>query len=157
MARFDTTGMDELLADMKRLGELSGEVSDKMLMAGAEAIKGAWKESAERHRLRDSGDMIESIGFPKSPKTAGDVRTIDIYPQGNDKHGVRNATKAFVLNYGTKGSTSENAQRKRRKMDKRPGPGIPATHWVDDADKASGEPVMAAMTKIWDEHLKGKT
>lgn len=156
MARFDTQGLDELLADMKKQGELVGEVADKMLMAGAEEVKNAWRASAERNQLRDSGDMIESIGFPRKPKTAGDVRTIDIYPQGRDRKGVRNAEKAFILNYGTAGSNSLNAQRKRKKQDKRKGPGIPATHWVDDADKASGEPVMAAMERIWDEHLKGQ-
>jgi len=155
MARFDTTGLDELLADMKRLGELSGDTADKMLMAGAEAVKEEWRKSAEKHRLRDTGDMIESIGFPRQPKTAGGIRTIDIYPQGKDRKGVRNAEKAFILNYGTQGTNSDNARRKRGKVDKRKGAGIPATHWVDDADKASGEPVMEAMGKIWDEHLKG--
>jgi hypothetical protein len=157
MARFEMDGFDELLAEMKRMGELSGETADKMLMAGAEQAKQAWKESAERQNLKDTTDMINSIGYSRAPKTAGDIRTIDIYPQGKDRKGVRNAEKAFILNYGTKGSSSANAQRKRRKKDKRPGPGIPATHWVDDADTASGEPVMQAMTRIWDEHLKGNT
>ena len=137
MARFETSGLDELLTDMKRMGELSGEVADKMLMAGAEATKKAWKTSAQQHGHKDTGDMIDSIDYSRSPKTAGDVRQIDIYPQGKDDKGVRNAEKAFILNYGTK---------------KKPG-----SHWVDDADKASGEPVMTAMTKIWDEHLKGTT
>lgn len=157
MARFDMTGFDELLAEMKQLGELSGAVADKMLLAGAEEVKQAWKESAERQNLKDTTDMINSIGYPKSPKTTGDIRQIDIYPQGKDRKGVRNATKAFVLNYGTKGSTSKRAQKRRTKVDKRPGPGIPATHWVDDADTASGPLVIAAMERIWDEHLKGNT
>lgn len=155
MARFDTIGLDELLEDMKRLGELSGDVADKMLMAGADVVKDEWRKSAEKNQLRDTGDMIESIGFPRQPKTIGGIRTIDIYPQGKDRKGVRNAEKAFILNYGTQGTSSENAKRKRENSDKRKGPGIPATHWVDDADKASGEPVMEAMGKIWDEHLKG--
>lgn len=155
MARFEMQGFDELLDDMKRLGELSGDVADRMLMAGAEKVKVGWRRAAEKHGLQDTGDMIESIGYARAPKTAGDVRQIDIYPQGKDRKGVRNAEKAFVLHYGTKGSNSENAQRKRAKTDKRPGPGIPATHWVDDADAESGPLVMEAMTAIWDEHLKG--
>lgn len=155
MARFEMDGFDELLAEMKQLGELSGETADKMLMAGAEQVKQAWKESAERQNLKDTTDMINSIDYPKSPKTAGDIRTIDIYPQGKDRKGTRNAEKAFILNYGTKGSTSKRAQKRRAKVDKRPGPGIPATHWVDDADTASGPKVQAAMEQIWDEHLKG--
>lgn len=155
MARFETTGLDELVEDMKRMGELSGETADKMLLAAAEEVKGAWKETAERFNFRDTGDMIESIGFKGSPRTAGDVRMMDIYPQGKDSKGVRNAEKAFILHYGTSGSSSKSAQRQRRKKDKRPGPGIPATHWVDSADLLSGPRVMNAMTKIWDEHIGG--
>ena len=135
MGKFEMDGFDELLADMKKFGELDGEVADRMILAGAEQVKAAWKQSAERHKHRDTGDMISSIGYPRKPKTAGDVRSIDIYPQGKDSKGIRNAEKAFILNYGTKKTA--------------------ASHWVDDADKASGEPVMQAMTAIWDEHLKG--
>ena len=58
MARFETTGLDELVEDMKRMGELSGETADKMLLAAAEEVKGAWKETAERFNFRDTGDMI---------------------------------------------------------------------------------------------------
>ena len=136
MARFDTSGLDDVLADMKRLGELEGETADKMLMAGAEQVKKAWKSSAEKHRHRDTGDMIESIGYPRKPKTVYGVRAIDIYPQGKDRKGVRNAEKAFILHYGTK---------------KKPG-----SHWVDDADEMAAPLVTQAMTEIWDEHLKGK-
>jgi hypothetical protein len=135
MARFELSGFDDVLDEMKRLGELSGDVADRMLMAGAEVVKKEWKASAERSGHRDTGDMIASINYARKPKTAGDIRTIDIYPQGKDSKGVRNAEKAFILNYGTK----------TRK----------ASQWVDKADQASGEPVMQAMTKIWDEHLKG--
>ena len=135
MARLEMDGFDELLAEMKRMGELSGEVADKMLMAGAEEVKKAWRQSAKRVPHRVSGDLIESIDYARKPKTAGDIRTIDIYPQGKDRKGVRNAEKAFILNYGTKTRT--------------------ASHWVDDADRASGEPVMQAMTEIWGKHLEG--
>lgn len=136
MARFDTSGMDDVLAEMKRLGELEGDVADEMLLAGAEEVKKAWKASAEKHKHRDTGDMIKSIGFPRKPKSAQDVRTLDIYPQGKDKKGIRNAEKAFVLHYGTSK--------------------IPGSHWVDDADKASSEPVTKAMTEVWEKHLEGK-
>lgn len=135
MARFEMEGFDELLADMKRQGELVGEVADRMLMAGAEEVKKVWRQSAERVPHRVSGDLIESIDYARKPKTAGDIRTIDIYPQGKDRKGVRNAEKAFILNYG--------------KKNKAP------SHWVDDADRASGEPVMQAMTEIWEKHLEG--
>ena len=151
MAKFDVSGMDELLADMKRQGELAGETADKMLMAAAEEVKEAWRDEATRRDFHDIGDMIESIGYSRKPKTAGDVRTIDIYPQGKDKKGVRNAEKAFVLHYGRKGSGN-----KPRRGKKFSGPGIPATHWVDSAEDNAGPRALAAMERIWDEHLKGQ-
>lgn len=156
MARFNTTGLDDVLADMKRLGELTGETANKMLMAGAEQDKQAWRQAAEKHRIRDKEALIDSIGFARKPKDVGGIKTIDIYPQGKDAKGVRNAEKAFILHYGTSGSDSENAKRKRKKVDKRPGPGIPGTHWVDDADEMAAPLVTQAMTEIWDNHLKGK-
>lgn len=134
MARFEMDGFDELLAEMKQLGELSGETADKMLMAGAEQVKQAWKDSAEQHGHRDTGDMIASIGYSRTPKTAGDIKSVAIYPQGKDRKGVREAEKAYILNYGKKSK--------------------PPSHWVDDAERIAEPKVLSAMEKIWDEHIK---
>ena len=108
MARFDTEGIDDIIEDMKKLGELIGPTADKMLMAGAEADKKAWKQAAAIHghtppgkSKKATGEMVESVGFPRRPKTVDGIRQIDIYPQGKDKKGVRNAEKAFILHYGT--------------------------------------------------------
>lgn len=78
--------------------------------------------------------MIESIGFPKKPKLVGDVRMIDIYPQGKDRKGVRNAEKAFILHYGTSK--------------------IAATHWVTDADRICDTTVVPAMQREFDKILE---
>lgn len=136
MARFETSGIEDIMKDMKRLGETTGPVADEMLMAGAEEVKTSWKFAAAYHGLKHTGDMIESIGFPNKPRTAGDVRAIDIYPQGKDRKGVRNAEKAFINHYGTSRITG--------------------THFVDMADEESGPRVQATFEKIWDEHLKGQ-
>lgn len=151
MARFEVEGLDFIIADMKRHGELAGETAQEMLMAGAEEVKQAWKDEAERRQFKDTKAMIDSIGFPRAAKRASDILSIDIYPRGKDKKGTRNAEKAFILHWGT---TSSAAQ-KRRKKKKFSGPGIPRTLWVDDADKAAGPRVMEAYTRIWDEFLKG--
>ncbi len=135
MARFDTTGIDDIIDELIRMGEAGKEAGDKMLLAGAEEVKQAWKESAERHRHRDMGDLINSIGYLRQPKDVGGVREIDIYPRGKDRKGVRNAEKAFVLHYGTSS--------------------IYGSHWVDDADEASGPKVQAAMENIWDNFING--
>ena len=99
--------------------------------------------------LKLTGQLIESIGYPRTPKTVGDVRTIDIYPQGNStytigrdgkkvkrKKPVRNAEVAFIKHYGTSKT--------------------PGTFWVDDADDMSQEPVQTIMEQIWDSHLRRK-
>lgn len=136
MARFDTSGIDDIIDDLIRMGEEGKEVGDEMLMAAAEEVKQAWEESAEKYDLRKTGDMINSINYSSKPKDVGGVRTIDIYPQGKDRKGVRNAEKAFVLNYGSSS--------------------IPATHWVDEADETSAPKVQKAMEDIWDKFINGK-
>jgi HK97 gp10 family phage protein len=136
MARFDTTGINDLINDVLLLGDAGKEVGDKMLMAAAEEVKQAWKESAHRNDIKDTGDMINSIGFSRKPKDAQGVRTVDIYPQGKDRKGVRNAEKAFILHYGSSK--------------------LKSTHWVDEADNAAAPKVQEAMEKVFDEFLKGK-
>lgn len=133
MARFDMSGAEEMIRAMQRMAEDAGPAAEAVLQAGAEGVKRAWQEAAEAHDLRDTGDMIDSIGFSRKPKDAGDGLYIDIYPQGVDRKGVRNATKAFVLHYGTS------------KMH--------ATRWVDDADKRSERYAIPAMNATWDEFI----
>ena len=136
MAQFSTDGIDSIAEEMAWMGEAAGEVADEMLLAGAEEVKRAWQETAEAHGYHDSGDMIESIRADKAPKSdANDVRRISVYPRGEDRKGVRNAEKAFLLHYGTSK--------------------IHGSHWVDEADQDAGPMVQDVFEKIWDRHLKG--
>jgi HK97 gp10 family phage protein len=136
MARFDTSGIDDIINDMKAMGELVGPTADRMLMAGAEADKQAWKAAARMHGHIDTGDMINSIGYPRTPKTVGGIREIDIYPQGKNRRGERTAAVAFILHYGTSK--------------------IKASHWVDDADAIAADTVTTAMRAEYDKILKEK-
>ena len=138
MARFDTSGIDEIIKDMEDLGEDIGEAADEMLLAGAEVVKEEWRKSANKHGLKDTGAMIESIGFSKKPKSVSGIKQIDIYPQGKDAKGVRNAEKAFVNNYGTSN------------------PNYTATHFADEADAASEEPVQRVFEEGYEKLLKKK-
>lgn len=130
MARFDTSGIDDIIGEMIRLGEDVGPVAEEICTAAAEEIRDAWKRTAEKHGFRANGDMIDSIGFVNAPTRASDVKAKDIYPIGVDRKGVRNAEKAFLLHYGTSR--------------------IKAKYWVDEADDASAEPVEARIQEIWD-------
>ncbi len=136
MARFRTEGLDDIIEQMTAMGETTGELADEMLYAGAGEVRQAWKESAEKHKHRDTGDMIKSIDYSKKPTKIGDIKSVDIYPMGKDKKGVRNAEKAFLLHYGTSK--------------------IEGSHWVDDADDMAGPKVEERLTEIFnkwmDEH-----
>lgn len=134
MARMRVEGMDAVIEDMIRMGQQVGPVADKMLMAGAEVAKEAWKHSIQKHDLIDKHDMIKSVGFPRQPKTVNDVRSIDVYPQGKDRKGIRNAEKAFVLHYG------------RNNMD--------PTYFVDEAERESNEAAEKVMTDIWNDFIE---
>ena len=135
MARFDTAGIDNIIHDMERMGQNVGPVAEEMCMAAVEEIRGAWKQSAEGHGYRDTGEMIASIGFGPAPIRAGAILYNDVYPQGTDHKGVRNAEKAFILHYGSSR--------------------IPASYWVDDADSMADGPVQGRIEAIWDRFLSG--
>ena len=132
------SGIDDIVNELTELGEGIDDIADDMLMAGAEEVKKSWQFSAAAHGLKHTGDMIDSIGYAKKPKKVGDVRQIDIYPQGKDGKGVRNAEKAFILHYGSSS--------------------IKSTHWVDDADEmCEGEfSVQTAMEAAFDKGLQEK-
>lgn len=136
MARFDTSGLEEIISQMQRLGVEESAVAEEMVNASVEEIRKAWKESAERHGHVDTGAMIESIGLGPGPIRAGDLMYRDVYPQGKDAKGVRNAEKAFILNYGKHN--------------------MPASYWVDEADERSAEPVQKTCQAIWDRFLKSE-
>lgn len=134
MARFDMSGLDELIDDMRRMGEMSGEAAPAVLMAGAEAVKLSWQRAADEFDHRVTGDMIESISYARSPRDVGEALIIDIYPQGRDSRGIRNAEKAFILHYGSSK--------------------LQGSHWVDVADRYSEETAVPAMEDAWGEFIE---
>ena len=133
MARFEMTGLDRLIRDMQKMGHDTGEVAEAMVNAAAGVIRDEWKASAENHGLIDTGAMINSIRAPGPVKNVGGVLSQTISPQGKDGKGVRNAEKAFILNYGTTR--------------------VPATYWVDEAETAASPKVQQRLEEIWDEFL----
>jgi hypothetical protein len=139
MAKLDTTGLDDLVRQMEKLGQLRGPVVAEMLDTAAEIVKESWKEAAREHGYgapgstgRGTGEMIDSIDFP----VKGDARALyrDIYPQGSDSKGVSNATKAFVLHYGRSN--------------------MAGSYWVDDAEMNATPKAIEACQEIWDRFLQ---
>lgn len=133
MARLEMEGMDAVVAEMKRLGELNGKTTDRMLLAGGEEMETAWVNAINRFDHVDTGAMRKSVGYQKKPKEIFGGKALDVYPRGKDKQGTRNAEKAFVLHYGRKNMT--------------------ASHFVDAAE-TEGEPkAAAAMERVWDDFI----
>lgn len=136
MAMLDTSGLDDVIKQMEKLGELSGTSADDMLIAGAEVVEKEWKKAAGEAGLQDTGEMIESIGFSKKPKTINDAKYISVYPQGINSKGVKNAYVAFVHNYGTSR--------------------FKGTRFADTAANRAKPKVETAMKQVWEKKLKEK-
>lgn len=131
MARIETIGLDELVNQMRRMGQDEGPVVDEMLDAAAEIVRESWRDSGQAHGHVDTGAMLASVDFT----VKGGARALyrDIYPQGSDAKGVSNAEKAFILHYGKHN--------------------IPGSYWVDEAEMKAGPEAIGACQAIWDRFL----
>ncbi len=136
MPRFDTSGLDEIIADIKRLGVEAEQIADDILMVAAAEVSGAWEQATKEAGHVDTGDMIKSIGCARKPKTINGIKTIEVYPRGKDSKGVRNAEKAFVLHYGTSS--------------------IKGSRFVDRAEQLAEPAVQQAAERLWNKYLEGK-
>lgn len=132
MAGIDTSGLDDLVRQMQRMGQQTGPVADEMLDAAAAIIRDQWRETARERGHVDTGAMIDSVDFPVKGNAQALYR--DIYPQGTDAKGVRNAEKAFILHYGKHN--------------------MPGDYWVDDAEMKAGPKAIEACQAIWDRFLQ---
>lgn len=130
MARFNVTGMEEVIKDMARMGEHTGKVADDMLNAAASILVDSWKNSIQSHGHIDTGDMFRSVK-PTKPVTKDNTRSLTVYPQGKDATGTRNAEKAFIANFGRPGH-----QR--------------ASGFANEAEENAEAPAQEAMLNIWD-------
>lgn len=133
MATLRPGALDEIVDELLAMGEEAGDVCERMLDAGAEEVKKAWKTAAERHQLRHTGAMIESIDTAARSKRQARALYRDIYPQGKDAKGTSNAMKAYVLHYGTSR--------------------IKARYWVDEANDAAEGPMADAMRAVWNDYI----
>ena len=133
MAEFKTPDdvFKDITKSLEELGEDAGKkLRSEMLDTGAKIMVEEWKGAIKRHKHIDTGEMRDSVA-PRGSK-AKSIR--EIYPQGTDKKGVRNAEKAFVNHYGT-------SSRK-------------ATHFVDDAEAEAEAPAVEAMANAWDTYFE---
>ena len=136
MASFKTSGdlIDDIAKELEQIGEdVSGQLGQEMLDEGAEIIKFNWIKSIKNHNHIDTGDMVNSVGVAKGTKAK---KFRDIYPQGKDSKGVRNAEKAFIAHYGKSGQLGDR--------------------FVDEAEANSDVECAVAMQRKLDEYIEKK-
>ena len=103
MARLQVNGFEMLDQQLNRLG---APMIRKIVEAGADAAEKRMTEQtkASGHTppgisRRSTGAMLASIGRNEYREYLHGG-SVDVYPLETDSRGVRNATKAYVLNYG---------------------------------------------------------
>lgn len=134
MAKFELTGLGDIEKMLLNRETRVEAAVPEMVDAGADELIKAEQEEMERLKLVDTGDMKKSVGATKLRKTdSGGYK--DVYPQGKDRKGVRNAEKAFVAQYGKSN--------------------LPARPWLTTARAKSGDKVSAAMRKAWEKKVNG--
>ena len=124
MARMRVSG-----AELELKENLSRDMIRRMVEAGGKVADDRMKAVTRAHMHVRTGDMLEAIKPTPYREWFGGGAT-EVYPQGDDRKGVRNATKAYVINYG----------RGRRKRNGRMG-----DKFITNDEKATEEAVRQAM------------
>lgn len=132
MAKVTESGLNELINNLSSFAEDFSEMEDEILNEAGEIFVDEWKDGIARFGHVDTGDMQKSVKAKRSKKDA----SVEIYPHGKDRHGVRNAQKAFILHYGS--ST------------------IDGDRFVDDIEDKGEEKVVKAAEEIYYDTLKKK-
>ena len=91
--------VDGLDAIDGRLSMLGRPVIRRIVEAGAKADVDEWRKNIRQAGHVRTGSMIENVRSSDYRETLGGGE-IPVYPQGEDRNGVSNAMKAYVINYG---------------------------------------------------------
>lgn len=109
MARLDFDGFEALDGQFARL--LDRGTIRRIVEAGARKDADEMRANITAASHVRTGSMLENVR-PGDYKEDLNGAEMVVYPRGNDKNGVRQATKAYVINYGRGG------RRTRRMGDK---------------------------------------
>lgn len=146
MATIDTSGFREVERQLLYQSEIASRAVPRMLQAGANVLINAQKAEAQNMGIRRTGDFINSIGIYKEIKT-GLSASIIVMAKGNDRKGVRNVEKGFIIHYGLKKGRASSRRRVRRINNRN----IVARPWMDKANTASEDEVRQVMRGIWED------
>lgn len=96
MATCRVSGFELVEQQLNRMGR---PMIRQIVEAGAKAAEKVMADATEEKGHIRTGEMMRSIGHNEYREFLGGGST-DVYPQGDDSKGIRNATKAYVINYG---------------------------------------------------------
>lgn len=97
MAQFSYDGVDALNAQLGKMADRG--MIERIVKAGGQAAVDRMRHNIMEKRHAKTRDMLESVGMTDYRETLNGA-TVYVYPLGDDRKGQRNATKAFVINYG---------------------------------------------------------
>jgi hypothetical protein len=83
----------------QQLNRMGRPMIRQIVEAGAKAAEKVMADATEEKGHIRTGEMMRSIGTNEYREFLGGG-SVDVYPQGDDSKGVRNALKAYVTNYG---------------------------------------------------------
>ena len=116
MATCRVSGFELVEQQLNRMGR---PMIRQIVEAGAKAAEKVMADATEEKGHSRTGEMMRSIGHNEYREFLGGGST-DVYPQGDDSKGARNATKAYVINYG-KGRRPNTKWPKKRPRKNRTG------------------------------------
>ena len=96
MATLRVSGIELIDQQFNKMGR---PMIRQIVEAGAKAAEKVMAGETKAKRHVRTGQMLKSIGTNEYREFLGGG-SVDVYPQGDDSRGVRNATKAYVINYG---------------------------------------------------------
>lgn len=92
----DYGGFDRIEASFEGMGR---DGIRRIVEAGAAAAVVEMKKAITEHHHVRTSDMLNSVRAGEYHEEL-DGGYMAVYPQDNDRHGVSNTVKAFVINYG---------------------------------------------------------
>ena len=137
MANVKFAGIEDIEAKFLRREQNTVRAVPKMVVAGGQVLQKAQRDVARQMFKgdRSTGDLANSIKSDTKAKGDNIRKYVTVYPRGKDRHGVKNATKGFVLQYG------------RTNM--------PAKPWLTIANNNAEQPVQDIMRKTWEDEQNG--
>lgn len=138
MANVRTFGLTEEIQGLNLLAEDVRPTCERLVKEGADITVRATKTAAEKHGLRRTGQLVESIGYDRVEMHSDSAR-VEVYPKGKrEKYGATNAMVGFVQDRGRSYGKTRRA----------------GTGFFAEGQEASEDEVMALWEQGWSDFIE---